>query len=120
MLNKSHNIGRNKMDKLMYEGLANIGDTIRGYDWTPCEERESSYIEGVVTAMGKTKMGFDAYTIKLTKRVLGGNDKTNSRGGLRKGTTFYVPFQTTEDKYELEEYHAMGLTGRVEKIGDAK
>ena len=23
------------MDKLMYEGLANIGDTIRGYDFTP-------------------------------------------------------------------------------------
>ena len=108
------------MDKLMYEGLANIGDTIRGYDFTPDPKRESSYIEGVVTAMGKTEMGFDAYTIKLTKRVLGGKDKTNSRGGLREGRTFYVPFESSDDKYELEEYHAMGLKGRVEKIGDAK
>ena len=107
------------MDKLMYEEVANIGDTIRGYDWTPCEERESSYIEGVVIAKGRTEVGY-AYSVKLTKKITAGKDRTNLRGGELIGKTFYVPFESFEDKYELEEYHAMGLTGRVEKIGDAK
>lgn len=103
------------MERLMYEGLANIGDTIRGYDWTPCPERESSYIEGVVTAMGR-----NAYSVKLTKRIINGKDRTNARDGELIGKTFYIPFETSVDKYELEEYHKMGVTGRVEKIGDAK
>lgn len=107
------------MDKLMYEEVANIGDTIRGYNWTPEPDRESSYIEGVVFAMGRTEVGY-AYSVKLTKRVINGKDRTNLRGGELIGKTFYIPFETTEDKYELEEYHEMGLTGRVEKIGDAK
>jgi hypothetical protein len=116
MLNKLNNIRRNKMDKLMYEGLANIGDTIRGYDFTPQPERGASYIEGKVFAIGKTKHGFHAYSIKLTKKVRHGVDVTSWKELL---TTFYVPFESSDDKYELEEYHAMGLTGRVEKIGDA-
>lgn len=102
------------MDKLMYEGLANIGDTIRGYDWTPCPERESSYIEGVVTAMGR-----NAYQVKLTKKVVQGRDRTKVDRKII-GETFHIPFETSVDEYELEEYHKMGVTGRVEKIGDAK
>lgn len=104
------------MDKLMYEGLANIGDIIRGYDFAPCSKRGAYYIEGKVFEMGKTKHGFHAYSIKLIKRVRNGVDVT-SWEELSK--TFYVPFEKSDDKYDLEEYHEMGLTGRVEKIRDA-
>ena len=101
------------MEKLMYEGLANIGDTIRGYDWTPISERKTCYIEGVVTAMSRY-----AYQVKLTKKVVNGKDRTNL--GEILGQTFHIPFESSDDKYWLEEYHKLGLTGRVEKIRDAE
>ena len=115
------------MEKLMYEEVANIGDTIRGYDWCPSEAGVESYFEGVVFAKGKTKLATNryggwhyVYSIKMTKRIIAGKDKTNSRGGLREGRTVYVPFESSDDKYWLEEYHKLGLTGRVEKIRDAE
>ena len=79
---------------LKFEALANIGDTIRSYDF----RGEDAHIEGTVVAKGWIKhptYGTDmykGYTIRIEKDTLG--------NGSRVGDEGYVPFETDFMEYD--------------------
>jgi len=81
---------------LKYQNLAQVGDTIRAYDF---RGNRDAYIEGVVRAKGqiRTPQGFamyEGYTIDIAVDTLGG----------REGDEGYVPFESTfdyDDRVEL-------------------
>ena len=85
---------------LKHEATANIGDTIRSYDFRGMPE----HIEGTVIAKGWIKHpvhGFDmykGYTIRIEKDTLGDGNRVGDEG--------YVPFQTDFMEYD----------GRVELV----
>tara|TARA_R110000787_G_scaffold16330_1_gene49659 strand:+ start:6050 stop:6325 length:276 start_codon:yes stop_codon:yes gene_type:complete len=54
-----------------FKNTAEIGDTIRSFDFKPMPGRNDSYVEGVVVDKGITKNGFMGFTVKVTKRVFG-------------------------------------------------
>jgi hypothetical protein len=54
-----------------FKNTAEIGDTIRSFDFKPMPGRNDSYVEGVVVDKGITKNGFVGFTVKVTKRVFG-------------------------------------------------
>ena len=79
---------------MKFENLANIGDTIRSYDFMGMDE----HIEGTVIAKGwithpvhGTKM-YKGYTIRIEKDTLG--------KGKRVGDEGYVPFETAFLEYD--------------------
>lgn len=83
---------------LKYQNLANIGDTIRAYDFMG---NKDAYIEGVVTAKGaiKTPEGaytlYEGYTIDIVK---------DGADFGRVGDEGYIPFETSldyDDRVEL-------------------
>lgn len=75
----------------MYKDLANVGDTIRAYDF---RGTKLAYIEGVVTKKGTITHPtrgydiFDGYTINVTKDAAEFG-RENDEG--------YVPFKTSMD-----------------------
>ena len=79
---------------LKFEALANIGDTIRSYDF----RGDDAHIEGTVVAKGWIKHpvhGFDmykGYTILIEKDTMG--------EGSRVGDEGYVPFETDFMEYD--------------------
>ena len=79
---------------LKFEALANIGDTIRSYDF----RGDDAHIEGTVVAKGWIKhptYGTDmykGYTIRIEKDTLG--------SGSRVGDEGYVPFETDFMEYD--------------------
>ena len=79
---------------LKFEALANIGDTIRSYDF----RGDDAHIEGTVVAKGWIKhptYGTDmykGYTIRIEKDTLG--------NGSRVGDEGYVPFETDFMEYD--------------------
>lgn len=81
---------------LKFESLANIGDTIRSYDFRGIEDR---YIVGKVIDKGMIKHpvhGFEmyaGYTIEITE------DSGKFKGG-RVGDTGFVPFETDFMEYD--------------------
>lgn len=85
---------------LKYQNLAQIGDTIRAYDFRGNKE---AFIEGVIIDKGPIKneegayMLFDGYTIRIEK------DGVQENFG-REGDIGYVPFETSldyDDRVEL-------------------
>jgi len=76
---------------LKCENIANIGDTIRAYDFQPMEGRVDKFVEGVVVEKGFVPAtmggGYSAFVIKVTKDT----------DGDRIGTGVLVPFETTFD-----------------------
>jgi hypothetical protein len=85
------------MRKLKFEGIAQVGDTIRAYDFEPMAGRPDHYIEGVVCELTTVKPhGYKAYDIRLTY---------DSMGVRPIGTAVYVPMET-----------GMDYDNRVEKI----
>lgn len=73
---------------LKYENVANIGDTIKAFDFEPMPGREDAYLIGKVIAKGTTEYGYDAYTVEVVKSP--GYEK-------RVGITMYVPFESFMD-----------------------
>jgi len=62
-----------------HEAKAEVGDTIRAYDFQPVEGREDSYIDGVVFAKGMltNDLGYEMYSgygFKIINRVVGGKE----------------------------------------------
>jgi len=91
----------NTMTKtLKYENTANIGDTIRGYDFARLGYNDS-YIEGLVVDKGQCDDKYYAcYKIKLTKRLVSGEDRTQST--IDAGADiWYVPFETNDDTWNV-------------------
>lgn len=79
---------------LKFEALAEVGDTIRSYDFRGMDE----HIQGTVIAKGWIKhptYGTDmykGYTIRIEKDTLG--------SGKRVGDEGYVPFETGFMEYD--------------------
>ena len=79
---------------LKFEALANIGDTIRSYDF----RGNDAHIEGVVIAKGWIKHpvhGVDmykGYTIRIERDTLGSGNRVGDEG--------YVPFETDFMEYD--------------------
>ena len=79
---------------LKFEALANIGDTIRSYDF----RGDDAHIQGTVIAKGWIKhptYGTDmykGYTIRIERDTLG--------NGSRVGDEGYVPFETDFMEYD--------------------
>lgn len=74
-----------------------LNDVIRGYDFKPMAGREDSYVEGVVEAVRDTSQYFDAYRIKVTKDVFGGEVMTGEHS--RVGQTVFIPYKVDFMEY---------------------
>lgn len=107
--------GNITMKTLKYENTANIGDTIRGYDFARLGYNDS-YIEGTVVEKGMCDDKYYAcYKIKLTKRLVGGKDRTQST--IDAGADiWYVPFQTNDDEWNPSDIQTVE---RVIKVKEA-
>ena len=76
---------------LKFEALANIGDTIRAYDF----RGDDAHIEGTVVAKGWIKHPvygtemYKGYTILIEKDTMDEGDRVGDEG--------YVPFESTFD-----------------------
>lgn len=76
---------------LKYQNLADLGDTIRAYDFAGMKD---AYIEGTVLDKGSIKnadgayLGYDGYTIKIMK---------DGADFGREGEIGYIPFETSRD-----------------------
>jgi hypothetical protein len=69
------------------------GDVIRGYDFKPMVGREDCFVEGEVLDSGDTSQGYQAYKIRVTKDVFGGEVLTDKHS--RVGKTVFVPWRTS-------------------------
>ena len=86
--------------KLMFQNTANLGDQIRAYDFAQFGIN-SCYIEGTVVAKGNVDGKYYAcYKIQLTKKLVKGSNVTETT----KDKIWYVPFETTDDAFELERF----------------
>jgi hypothetical protein len=73
--------------------VANIGDTIRGYDFKPMVGRNDCFVEGVVECVSND-MGYTAFKITVTRDVFDGQVQPKGKGS-RVGKCVYVPFQVS-------------------------
>lgn len=86
------------MKKLKFEGVANVGETIRGYDFKPMVGRNDCFVEGTVEAV-TNEVGYKAYKVTCTKDVFDG--KENSKGkGSRVGKIVFVPMEVSFMEYD--------------------
>jgi hypothetical protein len=79
---------------LRYENAAQVGDTIRAYDFEPLEGRPECWIEGLVVEKGYLipeggVYPFKAYTIHVEHSSWPDDDRIGARA--------YVPFELSMD-----------------------
>ena len=74
------------------------GDVIRGYDFKPMAGREDSFVEGEVLDSGDTTQGYQAYKIRCTRDVFGGEVLTDENS--RVGKIVFVPWKTSFMDYQ--------------------
>ena len=79
-----------------YENVAEVGDTIKAYDFKPMDDRPDRFLVGTVTAKGKTPLGFAGYTVTVTESSIPN----------RVGEEMLVPFGMLFDEWD----------GRVSKV----
>lgn len=51
---------------LKFEALAEIGDTIKAFDFEPMSDRPDRFVIGEVIDKGMTEHGYAAYTVRVT------------------------------------------------------
>ena len=84
-------------DKMKHENKANIGDTIRAYDFLPREGVNDCYIQGKVIEKGTCdNKYYQCYKISLTKRISNGKDITPDTSNK----IWYVPFEIDFDEHD--------------------
>lgn len=76
----------------------NNGDVIRGYDFKPMVGREDSFVEGEVIDAHDRSQGYQAYRIRVTRDVFGGEVLTGQHS--RVGKTVFVPWKTSFMDYQ--------------------
>ena len=76
---------------LKYENTAQIGDTIKAFDFEPMPGRRDRYVEGVVVEKGTFGYGYKAYLIECTVDVAFAGDHN------RVGEQVIVPFESDLD-----------------------
>jgi len=81
---------------LKFENVAEVGDSVKAYDFQPMEGRPDRFLVGKVTAKGKTPLGFAGYTVTVTESSIPN----------RVGEEMFVPFGMVFDEWE----------GRVSKV----
>ncbi len=74
------------------------GDVIRGYDFKPMVGREDSFVEGEVIDSGDITQGYQAYKIRCTRDVFGGEVLTDEHS--RVGKIVFVPWKTSFMDYQ--------------------
>ena len=74
------------------------GDVIRGYDFKPMAGREDSYVEGEVVDAHDCSQGYQAYKIRVTRDVFGGEVLSGQHS--RVGRTVYVPWRVSFMEYQ--------------------
>ena len=87
------------MKKLKFEGVASVGDTIRGYDFKPMVGRNDCYVEGVVERV-TTEPGYKAFKVTCTRDVFDGVDNKKGEKGSRVGKIVYVPLEVSFMEYD--------------------
>lgn len=86
------------MKKLKFEGFAERGDVIRGYDFKPMQGRNDCYVEGTVEGV-TNEMGYKAYKVTCTKDVFDGVDTPKGKGS-RVGKIVFVPMEVSFMEYD--------------------
>lgn len=76
---------------LKFQNTANIGDSIRAYDFAPRLGVGDCFLEGTVIDATRDK-GFDAYKVLVTADCWDGSEIDS---GSRVGSIAYVPFQVS-------------------------
>jgi len=82
---------------MKFENVAEVGDTVKAYDFKPMDGRPDYFLVGTVTAKGKTPLGFAGYTVTVTE-----SPEHEARVGLE----MFVPFGMVFDEWD----------GRVSKV----
>lgn len=73
---------------LKFANIAQIGDTIRAYDFKPLVGREDCFVEGVVRKIDNK--GYDCYVIEVTK-----DSWSDAEDKGRVGKEVFVPFEVS-------------------------
>jgi hypothetical protein len=77
---------------LKYENTAQVGELIRAYDHQPIPGRTDRFVEGLILTKGRTKHGFDAFTILVM------HDSTFTKPDYNRiNEHVYVPFESDMD-----------------------
>lgn len=74
------------------------GDTIRGYDFKPMVGRGDSFVEGEVVDAHSTEQGYQAYKIRVTRDVFGGDEDRGEYS--RVGQIVFVPWRVDFMEYQ--------------------
>jgi len=76
-----------------------VGDIIRGYDFKPMAGRADSFVEGEVIATNAfAETGYNAYKIRCTKDVFGGEEQPFGEYS-RKDQVVFVPWRVDFMEY---------------------
>lgn len=75
------------------------GDVIRGYDFKPMVGREDCFVEGEVVDAHDDSQGYQAYKIRVTRDVFGGEVLPKGQGS-RVGQIVYVPWRVSFMEYQ--------------------
>ena len=78
---------------LKYANVAQVGDTIRAYDFKPMIGRDDCFVEGVVKRVDNK--GFECFVIEVTK-----DSWSDSEDKGRVGQEVLVPFQVSFMEYD--------------------
>jgi hypothetical protein len=73
---------------LKFANIAQVGDTIRAYDFKPMMGREDCFVEGVVEKIDNR--GYDCYVIVVTK-----DSWSDAEDPGRVGKEVFVPFEVS-------------------------
>ena len=84
---------------LKFEKMAEVGSTIRAYDFKPMLGREDCYVEGKVVAKGDVGCGYKAFKIVVSKDVFSGEVQKRGKES-RFGLEVFVPFQVSFMEYD--------------------
>jgi hypothetical protein len=82
-----------------FANAAEVGSTIRAYDFKPMLGREDCYVEGRVLAKGDVGCGYGAFKILVTKDVFGGEVQPKGKES-RLGLEVFVPFEVSFMEYD--------------------
>lgn len=85
---------------LKFAKIAQVGQTIRAYDFKPMAGREDCYVEGKVIAVGNVGVGYSAYEIICGRDVYDGVRQQEGEKGSRVGQIVYVPFEVSFMEYD--------------------
>jgi hypothetical protein len=83
---------------LKFEKAANVGDTIRAYDFKPMAGRSDCFVEGKVIALSEER-GYKAFKIECTADFFDGKYRKGARSS-RVAKTVFVPVEVSFMEYD--------------------